>query len=205
MGFEKTLKWCYLHLSFTPPHFAEEPLIRHWSEPEVWSWTGHTMSESAVIIQQGNCQEIERQTGLKINLCQTLKFTFPPLDLLVPLFIRCAVVVFVLHYVAMCVRLLLLTEWDAGVSTAAPWDTSRHTHRHWPQDRTDLCPVQTDWGPCGWAEPCLADRQTDTNRDTARFTHTRVYNRQKDECTLCSSWKQAQPVDHTSTQLTLNQ
>lgn len=68
------------------------------------------MSECAVIIQQGNCQEIERQTGLKINLCQTLKFTFLALALLVPLFIRCAVVVFVLYYVAMCVRLLLLTQ-----------------------------------------------------------------------------------------------
>lgn len=58
-----------------PLHFAEKSLIRHWSEPEVWSRAGHTLSASAVIIQPGNCQEIEWQTGLKINPCQTLRHT----------------------------------------------------------------------------------------------------------------------------------
>lgn len=43
---------------------------------------------------QGNCQEIERQGRLKMNLCQ---YTF----LSVPLF-ACCMLVFVLHYVAVC-------------------------------------------------------------------------------------------------------
>lgn len=127
-----------------PLHFAEKSLIRHWSEPEVWSRAGHTLSASAVIIQPGNCQEIEWQTGLKINPCQTLRHTLS----------EC--LVHPLHQggvcVALCGRVCTFTH---AVETLAYIHI--HTHTRWPPVCADLRAGQTDFRPCDCTKPYAAD------------------------------------------------
>lgn len=151
-----------------PPHFAEEPLIRHWSEPRVWSWTGRRVSESPVIYQQGNCKEIERQTALKINLWDTEIHIF-----FMPLFICWC----------LCCSFSVCAS-SRGCSEMQVWAGQPHgalkdTHTHWPLDaQTAVLHKQTD-GPCGWAEPRLTDGHTHTH------THPHVFvlygNQQKDD------------------------
>lgn len=135
-----------------PLHFAVKSLIRHWSEPEVWRRAGHTLSASAVIIQPGNCQEIEWQTELKINPCQTLRHTLS----------EC--LVHPLHQggvcVALCGRVCTFSRADTcemqvgweGWGGARPRDICTHTHTH-----ADLRAGQTDCRPCDCTKPYAAD------------------------------------------------
>ena len=151
----KTLKGCDLLIcTFLSCHllcFTMDTLIKSWPEPEVWSM--HTLSES-VVITQAAARKL-KDTQIRKLICVRPSFSHAFVYLLCPGGV----------FVALCVQLLLLRWWDAGVRTAAPWDawrqTDMQTHTHkLTSGSTDFCDEQTDWGPCEPAEPCLAEKET---------------------------------------------
>lgn len=122
-----------------------------------------TRSESAAIIQQGNCQQTERQTEVRMNLRDS---GFHP-----RLFVCSSAVWW------WCLRSSLcqcaLTPADSGTcrcERGSPVGHYTHTHTH-----TDLRTAHTAVLHKQTEGPSLADGQTETQLDS--HIHTRIYVR----------------------------